>query len=118
MDGWPYLKEKVLIMWSSIYNTKQSSIFILKFKNKIFVYLGVPINVCFLFREKTDILVTGNPNLRLSSLVRNKDLLLSGRGDGRGCAGRVGCLGLIFPHYHFRASLCPACPSGRLTLVG
>ena len=49
----------------------------------------------------------------LSSLVRNKDLLLS-RGVGReGCAGKVGCLGLLLPHYHFRVSLCPAFPSGE-----
>lgn len=31
---WPTLAEKVLIAWSSIYNTKQSSIFIFKCKNK------------------------------------------------------------------------------------
>lgn len=55
----------------------------------------------------------GEPKFETNSLVRNKDLLLSGCGNGRGCAGKVGCLGLIFPHYHFRASLCPACPSGE-----
>ena len=31
----------------------------------------------------------------LSSLVRNKDLLLSGGAGGGGHAGKVGCLGLI-----------------------
>ena len=51
MDGHT-LKEKVLIVWSSIYNTKQSSIFIFKCKNKKIIYMGVQINVCFLFREK------------------------------------------------------------------
>ena len=51
MDG-PTLKEKVLIVWSSIYNTKQSSIFIFKCKNKKIIYMGVQINLCFLFREK------------------------------------------------------------------
>ena len=48
----------------------------------------------------------------LSSLVRNKDLLLSGGAGGGGHAGTVGCLGLI-PYYHFRASLCPARPFGE-----
>ena len=50
MDS-PTLKEKILIVGSSIYNTKQSSIFILKYKKEI-IYMGVQINVCFLFREK------------------------------------------------------------------
>ena len=63
MDS-PTLKEKVLTVWSSIYNTKQSSIFLFKCKNKKIIYMGVQINVCFLFREKKAILVTGNPNLR------------------------------------------------------
>jgi len=54
------------------------------------------------------ILVTGNPNLRQVVCLEIKDLLLSWVGDGGGCAGKVGCLGLLLPHYHFRASLCPA----------
>ena len=37
----------------------------------------------------------GEPKFETNSLVRNKDLLLSGCGNGRGCAGKVGCLGLI-----------------------
>ena len=48
VNGWmlllllsPTLKEKVLILWSSIYNTKQSSIFIFKCKNKIYIYVCV-----------------------------------------------------------------------------
>ena len=55
----------------------------------------------------------GEPKFETNSLVRNKDLLLSGCGNGRGCAGKVGCLGLLLPHYHFRVSLCPAFPSGE-----
>lgn len=55
----------------------------------------------------------GEPKFETSSLVRNKDLLLSGHGDGGGYAGKVGCLGLLFPCYHFRASLCPARTSGE-----
>ena len=60
----PTLKEKVLTVWS-IYNTKKSSIFIFKCKNKKIIYMGVQINGFFFFffffflREKT-ILVTGS----------------------------------------------------------
>ena len=47
----------------------------------------------------------------VSSLGRNKHLLLSG--DGGGGAWKFGYLGLLFPHHHFRASMCPAHPSGE-----
>ena len=53
------------------------------------------------------------PKFDTSSLVRNKDLLLSWGGDGGGRAGKLGCLGLLLCHYHFRDSLCPVCPSGE-----
>ena len=78
--------------------------------------MGVQINVCFSLGRKGH---SGyrEPKFETSSLVRNKDLLLSWGGDGGGCAGKLGCLGLLLCHYHFRDSLCPACPSG-LTNVG
>jgi predicted nucleic-acid-binding Zn-ribbon protein len=50
----PTLKEeKVLITWSSIYNTKHSSIFIFKYKNKkiIHIYIWVCGYVCFWRRK-------------------------------------------------------------------
>ena len=78
--------------------------------------MGVQINVCFSLGRKGH---SGyrEPKFETSSLVRNKDLLLSWGGDGGGYAGKLGCLGLLLCHYHFRDSLCPACPSG-LTNVG
>ena len=53
------------------------------------------------------------PKFETSSLVRYKDLLLRGHGDGGGYAGKVGCLGLSFPRCHLRASLCSARTSGE-----
>ena len=55
----------------------------------------------------------GEPKFETSSLVRNKDLLLRGHGDGGGYAGKAGCLGLLLPRYHLRVSLCPAHTSGE-----
>lgn len=52
--GWvsPTFKEKVLIAWSSICNTNQSSIFLFKCKNKKIIYMGVQIMCAFSKEEK------------------------------------------------------------------
>lgn len=60
----------------------------------------------------------GEPRFETNSLVRNKDLLLSGYGDGRGCAAKVGCLGLIFPTTTSGLLSALLALLGRLTLVG
>lgn len=50
--GSPTFEEKVLVAWSSVYNTNQSSIFIFKCKNKKIIYMGVQICVLSL-KDKT-----------------------------------------------------------------
>lgn len=45
----PTLEKTVLTTWSSIYNTKQSSIFIFKCKNKKIIYGYVDTCVLFFF---------------------------------------------------------------------
>lgn len=54
--GSPTVKEGKVISGSSIYNTKQSSIFIFKCKNKSYIYGYV--DICVFLIEET-ILVTG-----------------------------------------------------------
>ena len=58
-------------------------------------------------------LVYSHTTLNAPDLIRNKDLLLSGHGDGGGYAGKAGCLGLLLPRCHLRASLCSARTSGE-----
>lgn len=72
MDS-PTLEEKALIAWSSIYNTKQSSIFIFKWKNKKIIYTGVQKCVFFSLKEKP----FWSPGAKsgASSLVRHGDVI-------------------------------------------
>lgn len=80
-------KKKFSIALSSIYNTKQSSIFIFKCKNKKSIYRCA--DRCVFLKEKP--FCSAGAKLEGSSPIGNKGLLLNG-GEG-GNAWKVGCWG-------------------------